>query len=226
MSAHADEQAPRSRLNFILNIVGIVVSIKMLVLSIFVYTWDESAPPMHIAPDMDFMPRFRAQQPSTLFADGRGMRIPPAGTVAYGNLQEDRAFYEGVQGDGDPSVMAADPQHAEWVTSVPATVDREFMERGRERFEIFCAPCHGRTGDGVSEVARFMNPKPKNLHGEYRGGQNRDYKAYSDGYLYHVVSQGYATMKGYSDQMSAADRWAVVAYLRALQESTTVEGGR
>jgi mono/diheme cytochrome c family protein len=157
-------------------------------------------PPIEIFPDMDRQPKYKALAQSPFFADGRASRMPPPGTVAVGQLRPDESYFTGIQGNL-------------YLGRNPRPIDRALLARGRERFEIFCAPCHDRAGDGKGIVATRTSWLAVNLH-EERIVQM------TDGELFHVVTYGRRTMPGYRFQISADDRWAIVAYIRALQRAT------
>lgn len=176
-------------------------------------------PRIHFVQDMDNQSRFRAQHASPLFADGRAMRPPVAGTVARGELDDDVHFERGVvQGPGGGG----------WASTFPAEVDVtvDFVRYGRERFEIFCTPCHGYAGFGDGAVhARAMqlvaNPlisngttwvAPKSVH-------DADVRDQPVGQLYNSITNGVRTMAGYAAQIPTRDRWAIVAYVKTLQRS-------
>ncbi len=159
-------------------------------------------PPIHPILDMDFQERFEAQEANDFFADGRAMRMPLPGTISRGFLREDAAFYFGKQDDGT------------FVIKTPVVVTAELMARGRDRFEVFCTPCHGLAGDGkgiVSTGGYGLVPAPTYHNDRMRGIE--------DGYLFDVISNGVRTMQGYGYQVPPEDRWAIVAYIRALQRS-------
>ncbi|MFN3821894.1 MAG: c-type cytochrome [bacterium] len=162
-------------------------------------------PPIHIVQDMDHQPRLNPQSSHSFFRNGRGLRTPPLGTVARGHLYNDPVYYQGINSqDGKP------------VHQSPQPVTMESLRRGKERYEIFCAVCHGRTGYGESIVAkRGLNPPPVSLHSEI-------VRNYSDGYLFQVISNGVRSMPGYATQIPFQDRWHIVNYLRALQKSQAV----
>ncbi len=165
-------------------------------------------PPIHINPNMDMQPRFEAQEANAFFADGRAMRPPVPGTVARGYLREDTRFYEGREADGS------------LVRLMPVPVTREVMLRGRARFNVYCAPCHGKVGDGqgpVSTGGYGMVPAPTYHNDRLRGE--------ADGYFFDVISNGIRTMQPYGAQISVADRWAITAYIRALQRSQHASEG-
>lgn len=160
------------------------------------------APPVHINPNMDQQQRFDPQEANRFFEDGRAMRLPVAGTVARGFLKEDIEFWEGRTETG------------EFVRSIPMDVTMEFMERGRDRYDIFCAVCHGLSGDGqgIIMTGDYGYVPAPTYHSDFL-------RAAPDGYLYDVVRNGVRSMPGYGQQVPVADRWAIVAYIRALQRS-------
>ncbi|MCY4158109.1 MAG: cytochrome c [Bacteroidetes bacterium] len=158
-------------------------------------------PPIHINPNMDAMERFEAQEANPFFADGRAMRPPVPGTVARGMLREDVAFHAGRNADGS------------YVQVMPVEYTVEFATRGRDRYDIYCIVCHGAAGDGQGVV----------MTGGYGfipiGFHTDRLREIEDGYIYEVITQGIRTMPGYAQQIPVADRWAIVAYVRALQRS-------
>lgn len=140
---------------------------------------------------------------TSVFADGRAMRPLPAGTVARDWIA-DPAVRTGQLADGNTDVE-----------DLPVPVTRSLLDRGRQRFTIACAPCHGAAGDGDSAVARNMQRRrPPSLH-EAR------IAALTPGALYRVISSGYGLMPSYAKLVAPDDRWAVVAYVRTLQLSWT-----
>ena len=144
-------------------------------------------------------PRYEAYEKSEFFGDGRSMRPQVAGTVARGQLREDTALFAGKAG-------------AVFVTRIPIAVTGQLVHRGRQRFDIFCAPCHGQAGRGNGIVVRRGYRAPSSLHIDRLRGQ-------ADGYFYDVISNGFGAMPDYAAQIPVADRWAIVAYIRALQLS-------
>ena len=170
------------------------------------------APPIHPNLNMDYVQRFEAQEPNPFFADGAAMRQPVAGTVARGELRTDEnaPFYYGRNADGS------------YVETIQAPVTASLLERGQERYDIFCTPCHGISGDGRGIVAvgngglgyGFVVPS-------YHTDALR---AREDGYIYDVIQNGINTMPSYGHEILAADRWAIVAYVRALQRSQAATG--
>jgi mono/diheme cytochrome c family protein len=152
-------------------------------------------------PRLDPMQRqakVKAYQGSEYFPNGLGMRTPPPGTVPYG-ASVDPAIRSGRGPDGKP------------VALLPVKVDAALLARGRQRFEITCATCHGVLGDGDSQVAMNMSlRRPPSLH---------DFRDLPDGYIFQIISEGFGLMPSYAASLPVEDRWAVVAYLRALQLS-------
>jgi mono/diheme cytochrome c family protein len=133
------------------------------------------------------------------FKDGSGARPIPAHTVARGHLNEDERFFSGLIGD-------------RLVTTIPMPLTPELLQRGRERYDIYCAVCHSRTGDGNGMIVQRGFPRPPSLH----EARLRDAP---DGHFYDVMTQGYGVMYSYAARIEPQDRWAIVAYVRALQLS-------
>lgn len=165
------------------------------------------APPIHPNLNMDYVERFEAQEANPLFEDGSAMRQPVAGTVARGQLRVsgNAPFHYGRAGDGA------------YVAQIPIEVTPSLLERGQDRYNIYCTPCHGIAGDGRGIVAVGNG-------GQGYGFQVPSYhtdalQAREDGYLYDVIQNGINTMPSYGHEIAAADRWAIVAYIRALQRS-------
>jgi cytochrome c553 len=162
--------------------------------------------PLGCRQDMHDQNKIEPLEATPFFADGRGSRKPVDGTVARGQLKEDRHFYEGRYGDGD------DGPRGELVDTFPVPVTRDLLLRGQERFTIYCAPCHARTGDGDGMVVRRGFQRPLTFHRD----ELRQAKV---GYIFEVMTKGLGVMPPYAAQVPAADRWAIVAYIRALQQS-------
>ena len=150
--------------------------------------------------DMHDQPKYIPLRPSDFFADGRSARPLIEGTVARGHLDDDVLLHTGKGADGKPS------------DEFPMPVTRELLLRGRERYDVFCAPCHDRTGSGNGMIVRRGYRRPPTYHSD-RLRQQRN------GYLYDVITRGFGAMPDYATQIPAADRWAIVAYIRALQLS-------
>ena len=150
--------------------------------------------------DMHVQPRYNPLAKSDFFADGMGARPPVEGTVARGELGEDHALRTGIGKDGT------------FIAALPVPLTRPLLLRGRERYEIFCAPCHGRVGDGQGMIVERGFKTPPSFHIDRL-------RAQPIGYLFDVATNGFGEMSGYAAQVPAADRWAIAAYLRALQVS-------
>jgi mono/diheme cytochrome c family protein len=156
-------------------------------------------PPVHLQQNMMNQPKVKPQAESRYFADGLAMLEPVEGTVARGWLRQDSAYFFGKL-DGKP------------VKKAPVSLTLERLQRGRQRFDIYCSPCHGRVGDGKSiMVMKGMLPPPS-FH------EQRLIDA-EDGYLYDVITNGLRNMPPYKYQVPVDDRWAIIGYVRALQRS-------
>jgi mono/diheme cytochrome c family protein len=139
---------------------------------------------------------------SEFFRDGRASRVPPAGTVARGWLREDRVLNTGIGADG------------KFVSELPASVtfDKALLVRGRQRFEIFCSPCHGRQGNGLGMIVQRGFKQPPSYHIDRLRSQPL-------GYFFDVMTNGFGQMPSYASQVPVEDRWAIAAYVRTLQFS-------
>ncbi len=149
--------------------------------------------------DMQDQPKYRPLRYSTFFEDGRTSRPIVAGTVARGQLQEDVAYYTGKNGKED-------------VDSFPMPITKQVIERGQQRFNIYCSPCHGQIGNGLGMIVRRGFKQPPSYHIDRL-------RQAPVGHFYDVISNGYGAMLNYAAQIDVPDRWAIVAYIRALQYS-------
>jgi mono/diheme cytochrome c family protein len=195
-------------------LIFVVVSWLPLVVAARRRVSTTESPRIALVQDMGNQPRYRGQQANPVFADGRTIRPPVAGTVARGELDLDdhleRGFARGA--DGKATFFKGFPKEVK--------VDEAFLRRGQLQFNIYCAPCHGNDGVGqgpVHQRAVFLQePKwvpPANLH-------DAAVKSRPEGHLYNTVTNGIRNMAGYGSQIvDVSDRWAVVAYVRALQLS-------
>jgi mono/diheme cytochrome c family protein len=156
-----------------------------------------SRPPIHLNPSMDEQPKVRPQAASTFFYDGSSMRQPVPGTVAIGGLKEDVAFFTGKGADG------------QFVATIPVPVDEALLERGRQRYVIYCQPCHDARGDGKGILFQRGNVPTATFH------QDKIFN-YPDGQLFDVVTNGQGLMPAYRWPIPPADRWAIIAYVRDL----------
>lgn len=160
-------------------------------------------PPIHLNPNMDNQEKYKAQSQSHFFPDSSAMRMPVPGTVMRGQLRDDEIFYKGYTGD------IADSQ---FVEKAPVDITMQRLVRGRERFDIYCSPCHSRVGDGKGIMVTRGYVPPPNFHDDR-------IRSMPDGYIYEVITNGVRNMPSYSHQINPSDRWAIVVYLRALQRS-------
>jgi len=154
--------------------------------------------------DMQDQPKLIPQRGSEMFADHRGARPQVVNTVARGQLHEDSYFYTGV-------VQGANGYREE-KNAMPFPVTMEVLERGQERFNIYCAPCHSRVGNGLGAIVQRGYKPAANLHDQVRLAQPISH-------YFYVMTHGYGAMPDYSAQLTPVDRWAVAAYVRALQLS-------
>jgi mono/diheme cytochrome c family protein len=154
--------------------------------------------------DMHNQPKIRSQRGSEFFADHRGARPQAANTVARGQLHEDSYFYTGV-------VQAANGYREE-KDEMPFPVTLDVLKRGQERFNIYCSPCHSRVGNGLGEIVERGYKPAANYHDQVRLSQPISH-------YFYVMTHGYGAMPDYSAQLTPEDRWAVAAYIRALQLS-------
>lgn len=190
--------------------------------------WTSDQPPVHLNPNMDTQQKHKAYRADDFFADGRSMRTPPEGTVARtlsgdasrdaDYLRADEAYYYGT---ADGKTMSGLPERLE--------VTPELLERGRQRYDIYCAPCHARHGTGAGTVASRLKIKPPNFHDDGR-------RAMSVSHFFRIITHGKPlpedradpsiplNMPSYAAQIPTDDRWAVALYVRALQQSQYAGG--
>jgi mono/diheme cytochrome c family protein len=147
-----------------------------------------------IQQDMAHQPKNRPLSPSAFFEDGRSERPPVENTVARGSIANDELFV---------------PKES---NAFPLQLTPELMARGQERYKIFCTPCHGLQGDGNGMIVTRGMKHPPSYH-------DARLRQVPNGYLFDVVTNGFGAMQGYSAQIPPADRWAIIAYVRALQLS-------
>ena len=150
--------------------------------------------------DMHDAPRYEPLEASDFWADGQSARPPIPGTVAQGQLHDDIVLATGRDAGGLPA------------TSFPIPVDRQTLARGQERYNIYCAPCHDQAGTGQGMIVRRGYRVPPSFHIDRL-------RESPPGYFVDVMTRGFATMPSYSAQVTAPDRWAIAAYIRALQLS-------
>jgi mono/diheme cytochrome c family protein len=159
-------------------------------------------PPIYVFPDMDWQEKIQGQEEFGFWPDGRGNRKPVDGTVARGHLNEDDAYFQGKVGE-------------QFVAKAPIEVTDKTIDRGEERYNIYCAPCHDRTGGGkglIIQRAAGAIPPPPELYGERVRGL-------SDGEIFGTITHGIRNMPSYAYQIPVEDRWAIVTWVRVLQRS-------
>jgi mono/diheme cytochrome c family protein len=159
---------------------------------------------------MKYQPKYKPQGASAFFADGRADRPPPPGVVSadFGPLaqplHEDDHLYLGKNPDGT------------WARGFPAgiTVDMRLLERGRDRFTVYCTPCHGRVGDGNGITKKYGMVATPSYHDDRL-------RTMAEGEIFNTITNGKNNMNPYADKLTPEDRWAVIAYVRALQRAQT-----
>ena len=149
--------------------------------------------------DMHDQPKVRPLRESEMFADKRAARPFVPGTVARGTLREDAALYTGKAGN-------------DFVTEIPVRVTGDLLARGQSEYQVFCSPCHGRTGRGDGMIVQRGFKKPSSYHVDRL-------RQMPIGYFYDVMTNGFGAMSDYSAQVPPMDRWAIAAYVRTLQYS-------
>ena len=183
-------------------------------------------PPVHLNPNMDTQDKYKPYRVSAFFEDGRAMRTPPANTVPYGRVAN--------AGFQDPMMLAADDAlhlgysaigadgQPQWVDTIPLEPSLELLERGQQRYGIYCAPCHDNAGGGKGPVTMRDWPIPVPSYHDDRLRQM------SVGEIYKAITYGVNNnnMPSYAQQIGVNDRWAIVAYVRALQLSQQMLAGQ
>jgi mono/diheme cytochrome c family protein len=177
--------------------------------------------------DMYNQPKYKPLAPSAFWADGRSSRPDVAGTVAHSGgatagtssgqfgrlplpVAEAPVYPVDDHGNVKANLTPESPQP--FTATNPLPIDRQTLDRGRERFDIFCSPCHSIAGDGDGMVPRRGFPHPPSYH-------TPRLRNAPDAHFYNVITQGYGMMYSYADRVAPRDRWAIVAYIRALQLS-------
>ncbi len=210
-----------------------VCGVAMLLGPLGCQGYREYKTPRQFFPDLDDQPKWKPQEKTGFYADGRTMRKPVAGTVPFGRnefvrdpaqdawakdfmelrddvLKEDKALYLGLNEDGKT-----------YVEKIPMKVTIDLVKRGQNRFNIYCSVCHGYMGDGKGTVGEYFTVKPANFH-------DKKFIVFDptipdpltrDGYVFHTAREGVRSMPGYAHALTERDTWAIVAYIRALQAS-------
>lgn len=158
-------------------------------------------PPLEVFPDMDRMPKLRPQTHADFFGDKMSSRLPVAGTVARGSAYQDVPVNTGKH-----------PNTTNWIENIPVVVNETLLKRGQERYGIYCLVCHGAAGDGKGITGKYGMVAMANFH------DPRLVKM-ADGEIFNTITFGKNLMGPYGGQIPIADRWAIIAYVRALQRS-------
>jgi mono/diheme cytochrome c family protein len=191
-------------------LVALLAMLSLIPFALLYYAraTNSPVPRISIIPDMDNQQRFKAQQANPLFADDRAMRPQVAGSVAAGMQQADDFFYRGISG-------------GQWATAFPPQValNAELLNRGRERYGIYCAACHGLAGDGDGMVSKRAEDLAEGMWIPPVSYHSATVRSRPLGHIFNTISNGIRTMPAYGTQIPPEDRWAIVAYVRALQRS-------
>lgn len=172
-------------------------------------------PPLEVFPDMDRQPKYKPQAESTFFADGNTDRPLPANVVSRGRTVEaDSAFLGADDHMYRGLVPGGSVANGDWARGFPDGIELNevFLERGRDRFTLFCTPCHGRLGDGNGITKQYGMGATPSYHIDLIRNQ-------PEGEIFNTITNGKNTMLGYGDRIPARDRWAIIAYVRALQRA-------
>jgi mono/diheme cytochrome c family protein len=167
-------------------------------------------PRIHLIQDMDNQPRVNTQARNPLFADRRGMRPPVPGTVARGALSESDPVSLGLEDGENPTA---------WVEAIPIPVTMQLLSRGQQRYDIFCSPCHGLTGFGDGMVSKRADQLQEGTWTPPTSFHTDLIRSRPAGQLFNTITNGVRNMPAYGPQIPVDDRWAIVAYVRALQRS-------
>ncbi len=179
-------------------------------------------PPIEIFPDMDHQPKVKSQVPSKFFADDRGNRPPVAGTVPLGyemplskdDPRPDEGKYRTVRFSSGTDYFNTGRFGTQWGKGLPVPVTAELMQRGHERYTIYCGVCHGASGAGNGVAGQYGLVAIASFH------QDR-LRDMADGEIFNTITHGKNTMQGYGATIPVDDRWAIIAYVRALQLAQT-----
>jgi len=167
-----------------------------------------SNPRPHVFLDMDHQPKFQAQQPNALFVDGREMRLPVQNTNAVEDMSD--------------AVVASGMLNGQFLTVIPIPVDDALMQRGQERFGVYCSPCHGLSGYGDGMIARRAEELAQTETSSWippTSYHTDTVRKRPVGHIFNTISNGIRSMPSYRAQIPINDRWAIVSYVRALQLS-------
>lgn len=186
-------------------IIAATLALVPLALVVQARVTTSTAPRVHVIFDMDNQPKFKAQAANPIFADGRAMRLPVPGTVPRGSLL--------------PPEVATGRKGNQWLEVIPVRVTRSLLLRGQERYNIFCSPCHGYSGYGDGVVNRRAERLEEGTWTPVASFHTETTRSRPVGYIFNAITNGVRTMPPYGAQISVEDRWAIVAYVKALQRS-------
>ncbi len=194
---------------WLISIVVILIALSWIpvALALRARTVKKTKPRIHIIQDMDNQPKVKAQSRFMLFADRRGMRPPVQGTVARGSVV-DNAGLELGKADDDT-----------WIVANPMPMSLSLVERGRQRYDIYCSPCHGLSGYGDGAVSQRADQLQEGTWTPPTSFHTDLVRTRPAGHLFNTISNGIRNMPSYGSQIPVDDRWAIVAYVRALQRS-------
>lgn len=193
-------RSPRSHAATHLLIVALGAALVITTLEGCMRGCSSSSPPIHPNYSMFNQPKYRPYAASAFFYDGAAMRLPVPGTVARGHLHEDAALEGGKSADGSP------------VASSPVPVDEALVARGRDRYGIYCQPCHDERGEGKGVLFQRAKVPTANL-------LDKRIRDLPDGSLFDTITNGKGLMAGYRYPIRAHDRWAIIAYVRSLEKA-------
>ena len=179
-------------------LISVLVLVMALVVSCGRGEYSEK-PPIHPNPNMDTQEKYKAQKQSNFFIDGSAMRTPVEGTVARGELREDDGYYRGKDAAGN------------FLAKAPMDFTEDMVTRGKERYDIYCVACHGANADGKGKIMDYKYPiPPADFH-------NERIMNLSDGHMFNAIGEGWLNMPSLKAQVSVEDRWAIIAYIRSIQ---------
>lgn len=176
-------------------------------------------PPLMVFPDMDNQAKYKPQAASRFFADGRADRPIPAGTVPFGRDSIEKRDKDGKVYYADPAFLRADDfryagkaADGSFARGFPVAIDAALLQRGQGRYQIYCQPCHGALGDGNGITKPYGMAATPTYHDDRL-------RTMAEGEIFNTITNGKNTMMSYADKLSPDERWAVIAYVRALQRA-------
>ena len=182
-----------------MNILSKTSIILLIILSIGCRGSISEKPPIHLVQNMDTQEKYKPYGESDFFINGSSMQLPVNNTIAIGELFEDSPYFFGTDIEGD------------FIKINPSADFPNIVERGAERYGLFCLPCHGKKGDGMGKMIDYKYPPATSIH------SNR-VMSMPDGQIFSVISNGNVLMPSYKHQIPVGDRWAIVSYIRNLQK--------